>query len=321
MPLNLRLDPRPINYESAIQVEEDDGPDADVDPYVETRDWAPVTPEPRALPDTVVFVDGVQRVEMRVIGEDNGRMVYGALASVAVGAVFHSSGRAATQSQLPDRVLALSDGGGDTPPLALPCGPMTLDFRVTNSASTGLAGVFDALTSARRDAETRLGESLVQAGHPLVIMDGRLNFGSSRNSIAVGLVKTMQKQYLEGDHLRVLSEIRLGQRTPLFRIGRDRAVYSWYMRLGELALLRPPVDRPRPAGNSGLREPSRHRATGGRDLAAPSPLRLPPRLGCACAAEPLPGGGLENLLRHELGDHEWIRRHIEVHFHRQGVGV
>jgi hypothetical protein len=319
MPLNLRLDPRPINYESAIQVEEDDGPDADVDPYVETSDWAPVTPEPRSLPDTVVFVDGVQRVEMRVIGEENGRLVYGALASVAVGAVFHSPGRASTQSQPADRVLALSDGGGETSPLALPCGPMTLDFRVTNSATAGLLGVFDALTNARRDAETRLGESLVDAGHPLVIMDGRLNFGSSRNSVAVGLVKTMQKQYLEGAHLRVLSEIGLGQRTPLFRIARDRAVYSWYTRLGASR----PFDHPW-TGLVRLETPDSETLQATIQLADVISQHLPrfasrPEWDARAPQNLYPIAALESLLRHELGDHDWIRRHIEVHFHRQGV--
>jgi hypothetical protein len=321
MPLNLRLDPRPINYESAIQVEEDDGANADVDPYVETRDWAPVAPEPRALPESVVFVDGVQRVEMRVIGEEDGRMVYGALASVAVGAVSHSIGRATTQSQLPDRILALSDGGGETPPLALQCGPITLDFRATNSATTGILGVFDALTSARRDAETRLGESLVVAGHPLVIMDGRLNFGSSRNSIAVGLVKTMQKQYLEGDQLRVLSEIGCGQRTPLFRIARDRPVYSWYTRLaGSRAFDHPWTGLVR------LETPDSETLQSTVQLADVISQHLP-RFASQSAWDPrapqnlYPIAALESLLRHELGDHEWIRRHIETHFHRQGIAV
>jgi hypothetical protein len=32
-----------------------------------------------------------------------------------------------------------------------------------------------------------------------------------------------------------------------------------------------------------------------------------------------PIGGLEEQLRHSLGDHEWIRRHIETHFAREVV--
>jgi hypothetical protein len=34
-----------------------------------------------------------------------------------------------------------------------------------------------------------------------------------------------------------------------------------------------------------------------------------------------PIAALEALLHHELGDHEWIRRHIDLHFHRLGVGA
>jgi hypothetical protein len=322
MPLALRLDPRPINYESAIQVEEDDGPDADVDPYVEATDWVPITPEPRALPDAVAFVDGVQRVEMRVIGDENGRMVYGALASVSVGAVFHTEGRARTESRLPDRVLALSDGGSGPASLAVECGPTKLHFEVTNSSTTGLAGVIDALNSARGGAETRLGTQLLDAGYPLVIMDGRLNFDWPRTSVAVvGLVKTMQKQYLDGAQLHVLSQIGCGQRTPLFRIARDRPVYSWYTRLANSR----PFDHPW-TGLVRLETPDSAGIHATVQLADVISQHLP-RFASNSAWDArapqnlYPVAALESLLRHELGDHEWIRRHIEVHFHRQGVAV
>ena len=321
MPLTLRIDPRPTSYDAVIQVEEEDEGGAAVDPFVETTDWAPIEPEKRALPDTVVFVDGVQRVEMRLIGQENGRVVYGALASLSVGSVFYRSNRATTERGMPQRVLSLSDGGGDGETLKVDCGTESLVFESRSSAVPGLAGVHDALTSARREAETRLGDEVVRAGHPLVIVDGRLNFQSSRTSMAVGLIKTMQRQYLDGPQLAVLTDLRVGTRSPLFWIERDRAVYSWYVRLAEGRA----IDHPW----TGLVRLETLDAMGLQPAIALADLTAQhlPSFASDPAWDPrapqnlYPISALESLLRHEMGDHEWIRRHIEVHFHRQGVAV
>jgi hypothetical protein len=321
MPLTLQIDPRPTSYDAVIQVEEEDEGGAAVNPFVETSDWAPIVPERRDLPETVVFVDGVQRVEMRLIGQDNGRVVYGALASLSVGSVFHRSEGATTERGLPERILSLSDGGGNGDVLKIDCGSETLTFQAKSSAVPGLAGVHDALTSARREAETRLGDELVRAGHPLVIVDGRLNFGSSRTSMAVGLIKTMQRQYLEGPQLAVLSDLRCGTRSPLFWIDRKDAVYSWYVRLCEGRR----IDHPW-AGLVRLETLDAMGLQPAIQLADLTAQHLP-----SFASDPAwdprapqnlyPIAALESLLRHELGDHEWIRRHIEVHFHREVVAV
>jgi hypothetical protein len=321
MPLSLQIDPRPTSYDAVIQVEEEDETGAAVNPFVETNDWAPIDPERRELPETVVFVDGVQRVEMRLIGQDNGRVVYGALASLSVGSVFYRRRGATTERGLPERVLSLSDGAGNGDVVKVDCGSETLVFQTKSSAVPGLAGVHDALTSARRHAETRIGNQLVEAGYPLVIVDGRLNFDSSRTSMAVGLIKTMQRQYLEGPQLAILSELRPGTRSPLFWIERDRAVYSWYVRLCEGRRIDHPwagLVRLETLDAMGL-QPTIQLA----DLTA----QHLPSFASDSAWDPrapqnlYPIAALESLLRHELGDHEWIRRHIEVHFHRQGVTV
>ncbi len=323
MSLTFRVDPRPTSYESSIQVDEDDTPDAAVDPFVETRAWAPVKPERRSLPESVAFVDGVQRVETRLIGEQNGRVVYGALASVSVGVAFHAKGRARTESGAADRVLALSDGGGgdDVTEPEVECGPMVLRFRVRNSAASGFAGVHDALTSARREAETRLGGQLIEAGHPLVIVDGRLNFDSSRSSLAVGLIKTMQKQYLEGEHLAVLSQLDTGARSPLFRIARDRSVYSWYIRLATSRAIDHPwagLARLETLDSTSLRETVQLADVTAQHL----PAFASHAMWDARAPQNLyPIAALEAILHHELGDHEWIRRHIDTHFHRHGAAA
>ena len=111
MPLSLRIDPWTPTYESAVQIDDDDSAaPADVDPYVETEAWEPLTPRASERPETIAFIDGVQRVETRVIGEEDGRRIYGGFASIAVGATFARPGAAEIAAEPPQRVLGLTDG-------------------------------------------------------------------------------------------------------------------------------------------------------------------------------------------------------------------
>jgi hypothetical protein len=296
MPLTLRLDPWTPTYESALQIEEDEtGPQPDVDPFVETDDWRAREPQFVERPRTIAFVDGVQRVEMRVIGDRDGKVVYGAFASVAVGAVFAREGGSDVAAETPLRILALADGETH-PAVSVPCGEATLEFRSRPTAASGLAGVQEAVQSARREAEIALGERLDEQGHEMVVVDGRLNRQPKRKARGIGLIKT---------------------RTPLFRIGRDRAVYSWYLRLTEGRAIDHAwagVVRVETLETIGIEAAVKladltacHLPTFASDSAHDP--RAPQNL--------YPIGGLEDQLRHSLGDPEWIRRHIEMHFARE----
>jgi len=316
MPLTLRIDPWTPSYESAVQVEEDDAAvPTDVDPYVETEAWEPLTPRESARPPAVVFVDGVQRVETRVIGEDDGRMVYGAFASIAVGATFARPGAAECAVELPQRILGLT-GGASFPPVEVPCGRLTLRFEAHSTDIAGVNAVHEAVQSARRAAETKLGEQLVDAGHPLVIVDGRLNLQPSRHSMTLGLVKTMHKQYLQPAQIAVLAQLAPGTRTPLFRIPRDRAVYSWYLRLAAPRAIEHAwagIVRLETLDSIGLEAAVELADVTARHLPAfaSSSIRDP-----RAPQNLYPIGALEDRLRRQLGDHELIRRHIEAHFQR-----
>lgn len=320
MPLSLRIDPWTPAYESAYQIDQDDEDPApvEVDAFVETADWSPVVPQFRALPDTVAFVDGVQRVETRLIAEGDGRTVYGALASIAAGAAFCRPGGSLLDPQAPDRILALSDGQTHEP-LELSCGRLSLRFRVQSKNISGLKGVHEAITDARRELERRLAERLLDQRYPLVIVDGRLTVTPQPPAMAVGLVKTIHRQYLEGEQRALLAHLPARTRTPLFHIPRERAVYSWYVR----------VDEPRPGEHpwSGLvrletldvigLQPAIQLA----DLTAQhlsdfaSARHRDPR-----APQNLyPIGELERRLRRQLGDHHVIRRRIVAHFHEEAA--
>ncbi|HZP26624.1 MAG TPA: hypothetical protein VFB90_06210 [Dehalococcoidia bacterium] len=316
MPLRLRIDSWTPEYDSAIQIDEGEESTSPVDPFVETEDWQPIAPDYLSRPATIVFIDGVQRVETRVIGDEDGRMVYGAFTSLAVGAALARLQRPAVACDVPERVLALSDGGSSDP-ISVPCGNIDLAFHLQSTALSGLAGVHEAVNNARRMAETRLGERMIDAGNELVIVDGRLNFQPTRDSMAVGFVKTMHKSYLQGSQLALLSQLGVRARTPLFRIERDRPLYSWYLRLSE----RRPIEHPW-AGLARIETLDSIGLAAAVRLADLTTVHLPDfastRERDGRAPQNLfPISGLEEQLRHSLGDHEWIRRHIEAYFHRE----
>lgn len=318
MSLNLRLDPWTPTYESAVQLDDDDGAaPGDVDPFVEETEWRPMMPQFVDRPRTIAFVDGVQRIEMRVIGDSDGKMIYGAFASVAVGAVFVREGGCTVAGETPMRVLALSDGETH-PPMCIPCGQSVLEFVARSTHETasanGLMAAQLAVQNVRRDAEIRLGEALDEAGHEMVVVDGRLNWQPKRKAMVIGLVKTIHQRYLESAQAAVIGKLPPKMRTPIFRIGRDRAVYSWYLRLTQQR----PIDHPW-AGVVRVETLEAIGIEAAVRLADLTACHLPSfassSMHDARAPQNLyPIGGLETQLRHTLGDHDWIRRHIEMHF-------
>lgn len=312
MALALRIDPWASEYESALQLDEeaeDSPPPVRTD--VETDDWHLIEPDYAPLPSPVAFIDGVQRVEVRVVTELEGALVYGAFASIGVGAVFADEGAPRLAPEPPRRALAFSSGASDEP-RSVPCGSLTLLFEVRSGPSAGYPGVKEALDQHRRDLETRLGRELVEAGHPLVVADGRLRFAPAGGS-AVGLTKTLHQRYLEAPQSALLPRLRPRTRTPLFEIRYKDALYSWYTRLAEPG----PIDH----GLAGVVRLETWASIGieaAVRLADLTTVHLP-----RFASEPVwdarapqnlyPFAALEQRLRHELGDHAWVRRAIEAH--------
>lgn len=317
--LKLRVDPWAAEYEGSVFLDETVvEPLVPVDPFVETEDWRPIWPESVERPQHIVFVDGVQRVEVRVIGEHEGALVYGAFASLAVGAAVTQPGSPTVAAEPPQRALALADGAS-TEPVSIPCGSLVLEFQVQSNPMRGHAGVREALGNMRRDAETSLGQAMVDRGYPLVVMDGRLRFQPTRRSMAVGLAKTLHTLYLSAPQSDILGKLPAGSRTPIFAIQYATPVYSWYIRLAE----RRPIDhllagvvRLETMAGIGLEAAAR--------LADLTALHLPgfassPAWDPRAPQNLYPVAALENHLRHLLGDHEWIRRAIEGYLYRGGA--
>ena len=72
-------------YDASLQLVEDDDEAAPVDITVERPAWGAVAPAPGVTPPLSI-IDGVRRVELRVVSEVDGRICYGLFGSAAVGA-------------------------------------------------------------------------------------------------------------------------------------------------------------------------------------------------------------------------------------------
>ena len=305
----LRIDPWAPEYDAALQlVPEDDSAEtaAAVDPTVEIALWQPIVPDPATRPP-LWLVDGVRRVELRVLAGEGEPLRYGLLGSLAVGAVLMAE-RATFGEPVVLRALVM--GGGVLPdPVTIPLDQGALSFTghpvADNTPEAPLAG----LQALMRQAEAELATSLGERG--LVLVDGPLTHLPPSTNLIVGYVKRIRRAYLPVTHAPLLGQLGVGSRTPLFLIrdpgGRfDR--YSWYVRLAAPGALVHPlasVVRLEMSAAVGLAA-TRHVAdltaqhlpglasTPDRDPRAPQNL--------------VPVGALEQHLRHRLGDAQWIRR-------------
>ena len=256
--------------------------------------WMPRDPPPSTeIPDAVLFVDGVRRVEARAWIEQGDTAVPGIFASYAAGAV-RCDGVAKIVDPLVGRgVFAPGPGLAD------------IDTRhgrfVAHPADDATPQkLMKTLLAAMADLEVEVAERARRAGDELLLLDGPLKH---RRHVphAVGIVKTHDVKYLEPEQDRTVGLLGAGQRTPVFRVdAQPFRRYSWYVRL------------PGPPGGpwAGI---VRCEATGA--LAPPAVIALAdtvtavlptfasaPHKDARAPQNLYPIGGLERDLRHRLGD-------------------
>lgn len=343
--LRFRLDPWAAEYGSELPLADPAGTvPAAVDTNVErsAEAWEPLAPGPGAEESArLVFVDGVRRIEARVLARDGERVIPGAFGTYAVGAVVVEAGRAAAWAACRvSRVLALGAGASLPEPYFVPWGsgagmnplpvPGGLRHERRSSAPEPPAGAVYRPVSAADDdpdapvrrlqeemrlAEETLGEEESRAAGTLVVADGPLRFRDARGA-AVGYVKRLFERH--GVPLPVLAALSPGTRTPLIALEGDRfRRYTWFLRLAA----RGPADfdlagivRLEVAETVGLDAAKRLADGTARRLPgfAPSRQRDP-----RSPQNLLPIGALEQRLRREMGDPALARRHIETALARE----
>lgn len=267
---------------------------AEVDTDIERplADWAPIDPSGEPFP-TVAFVDGIRRVDARVWVDDS--VGPGLCASWAAGVVTCGASAEVTEVQV-ERGLFVpvaGDGGIDT---------AHGSYRRCAVKGDQPEDLVASLQRQMRELEAVVA---VRTDADLVVLDGPL---VDRRALAnaVGFIKTHHAMYGPEEVQATVARLDDGQRTPVFSTKGSWDRHTWYLRL--------PGPRSHPW--SGI---VRLEAGGGLDdaavidLAGRSAATLP-RFASSAYREPrapqnlTPIAGLEQYLRHRLGDRDLLER-------------
>ena len=313
--LAVRLDPWQVDYGAELQLDEteDNGQEEAVvlDIELPPEEWRPISPGAATMPGQLIFVDGVRRVEARLIIRRQGRVCHGAFGSHAVGAVRVAGGAASCDAPRVGRLVVI--GSGERIEGLIPVSP-GLTYEPISTFDSDPDGPLRAIQEQMRIEEERLGKELADAVDTLVIADGPLTFQEASRGAVIGYIKRIFKLYLPREHLELLARLAAGERTPVFALRSSRRFvrFSWFVRLAA-----PHIGDSELAGIARLEVSETVGAGVARRLADAS-TGLLPRFVPGRWRDPrspqnlLPIGALETSLRRHLGDRRLIRRYIET---------
>jgi hypothetical protein len=290
-------------YGSAVadqrELEQSDVP-TDPSAEVPIERWAPIAADNCASWDSVVFVDGVQRIDAHAwVTGDDGITRQGLCVSVAAGAV-RCDGAAEVLDVVVDRALVSPVQGADH--LVTRHGV----WRQVPVAGDDLEVLDRAIGKLRSQLEVSLAQRVAVSGDQIVV-DGPLS-QHRHLAGALGYVKTLQRGYGPPDVLRVASSLRPGERTPMLVVGEHVARWSWYVRLpGSAAHPLAGIVRCETSGDLSI--------TSAAALADCTARSLPrfasaPHKDARAPQNLYPIAGLERALRKRLGDQALLLRSL-----------
>jgi hypothetical protein len=305
----LRADPWNPDYGAGAEAPfEDDSVPVVVDTSVETEAWdRPLAPDPCA-PEPVIFVDGVMRIDMRVLAQDGDRRAWGLLGSFASGGVRCSDSATFVLGEDPVGRALILGGRINSTPLELTAGGCRISYQTRSIADDSSTTQRRVLQRLMIEAEQRTAMDL--ANGELVFADGPLHINTGGR--VVGVIKRMVTAYLKDEAAALLPHLKPRERTPVFALGNsvlDR--YAWYQRLIPL-------------------ESTWHELAGlvrcevRMELGLDEAIRMADRVACVLpdysgrpGVDPrapqnlTPVGALESHLRHRLGHPTVIRRALQ----------
>jgi hypothetical protein len=269
--------------------------------------WRPLDPDPGApLPGTVLFADGVRRIDARI-------WVHNASPQPGAGiAASYAAGLVACDGTARVVDVAVERGLFTAAAEATDIITKTARYPVRMAEGPGLDQLSLALQQRLTDAEVRLAVAF-RARHPgdddLLVVDGPLR-GRTHLDRTVGYIKTHHAAYLPAEQAAVVGILAPGQRTPAFIMGTSWRRGSWYLRLpGAPGVPWSGVVRLECSADLPSAQVSRL-----ADLTA----RLLPPLASAPHKDPrapqnlVPIGGLERELRRRLGDQQFLYRALRA---------
>ncbi len=296
--------------------QDDAGPSADssaqVDTAVEVPDeaWqAKTAPADLRAPDVVLLVDGVRRIDATLwTDEGDGASHPGLAASYAAGVV--RCDLRGGQAELVEWQVArgLFTTSATAPDVI--AGQIRYQARqVSVSDPNKLAiAIQPPLTELEVEVSARV-RSATAEDDDLLVVDGPLR---KRRGLArtIGYIKTQRGNYLSAAHTAVVTGLRPGQRSPVFRVGTAWGGYSWYLRL---------------PGPPGAPWAGMVRAECSTDLTKQEAIHLAdlstvtlPRFASTAYKDPrapqnlIPIAGLERRLRALLGDPRLLHRTLTL---------
>jgi len=293
---------------------------ARVDAEVErpVKEWAPIPPRPQEPPEVILFVDGVRRIDARIwISDPDSAHTHEAsvavCASYAAGVVCCCPGAAhVADLQLRRGLFATAAHAVEirTPlaawqPVHTVADPSQGDYRTLVNTLQRRLTELEILTAANARAQL--------AGHhetddDLLVIDGPLR-GRTQIPRTVGLIKSHHASYLPPELTPQIGSLPPASRTPVFLMGTSWDRYSWYLRLPcrpgspwagivrvECSPDLPLAEAVALADRSQVVLP-RFASEEYKDSRAPQNL--------------YPIAGLENQLRHRLGDARLLHRSLQ----------
>lgn len=275
-----------------------DAPTAKVDEATECApgDWEPL-PSQISPASSVLFVDGVRRIDARVWMGEGQDFRMGICASCAAGVV-RCDGRAQVILAEARRYLI---GSGLEGTLRTRHAEFVPFATADDNVETLMNGLAQGLSSLEEETAQRAGQA------DLVVLDGPLR-GRERVPGAIGYIKSHRVPYLSPELVTVVWRLAPSERTPVFFIETSWSRYSWYLKLphgsghpwsGVVRCEAPPTL-------------SRYEVVELADLVTatlPSFASEPHKDGRA-PQNLYPIKGLEDRLRQRLGDAEFLYRSI-----------
>jgi len=320
-PMRFKVDGWEVGYGSAMDVDDLTMSQAVVELDVEVPEglWKPVGATAAvAVPDAVLFVDGVRRIDARVwINEgDDTTATMGICASYAAGVVSCCAGRAeVVRPECKRGVFSAVSFAEDIETSAGVYEFCKVEERPPRPLPVVLSSALqEELARIEVETASTAREALAGGGiyDDLLIIDGPLR-GREHLQRAVGYIKSHNRFYLPPELNAMVASMTAGQRTPVFRMGTTWNRHAWYLRL-PCAAGAPWAGVVRVEANARLSADEvvalanltqtvlpRYASAEYKDARAPQNL--------------YPIAGLEKNLRHRLGDQQFVYRALRKAAH------